>query len=78
MFVIKARQVQFSSGFSYVDMSWLVNSSLQERIETISAALQGHMDDEEAEEEPFLRIPTSIGVRPFPLNMALTFLKSWQ
>lgn len=52
MFVIKVRQVQFSSVFSYVDMSWLVNSSLQERIETISAALQGHMDDEEAEEEP--------------------------
>ena len=46
--------------FSYC----LVNSSLQERVETISAALQGHMDDEEAEEEPSSPV-------------ALTFLKSW-
>ena len=58
--VIKVRQVPFSGGFSILILLALalVNSSLQERIETISAALQGHMDDEEAEEEP------SSGYRP--------------
>lgn len=58
----------FSGGFSILILLALVNSSLQERIETISAALQGHMDDEEAEEEPSSGYRPPLECEPFPLN----------